>query len=322
MTRNPILTFHGVQFKFIGDVHAGKKFRTYQSKRQLREDMLYDELIRQLKDGERCKYTIIVGDLFDSFRVSNEAVKRVYDILTTNGKNVIVIPGNHDIANDKTRVSSYDILAEMLKGSKVDVVTKSKVIELNNISIYLDAYNPFAKSAIRFDKNKPLLLVGHWDDPRIKSSKRPLALDHAEVVVSGHIHKPERFLFKGVDWVYTGAIQPLAHDEDPEGDIYVTLEYTEMDKVIRSDTLMEEMGFPKKHVRINCYPGYSLPVDIDCISLTYNPIYQEETKDVIEDVTDFSTKYLLKLKTAHDMDDELLVKLHSFLTEEEQCLEL
>lgn len=346
--RNPSITFHGTKIKLIGDPHLGRIFKRNVplSKLGLREKQVYKTFEQQLLEGNSHNYTIIVGDLFDSFRVANEALATTFKLLVkflkTSKTKLIIIPGNHDLSKDKTKISSYSILYSMLEPYFNDKFTmlfnKSNVIDLGNLYLYLDVYDPFYKKDDEREKSfleeledtKPVLSVGHWDDPRFDHGYLPsdYLLERSEKLCSGHIHSPETFLWKGIEWSYTGSLEPYSHGEDPEGLLYKTYTYEEMESIVKSDIKLEEEGIPNKNVRINCYPGYFLPVPIDCMSLTYNPIlpYPETKEDTNKveidddleslDLSDFNTMYLYTLKEEYELEDDLLIKINNFLKDD------
>lgn len=343
--RNPSINFHGLKVKLIGDPHLGRVFkRTVPiSKLGLREKQVYRTFEQQLIEGNSHDYTIIVGDLFDSFRVSNEALATTFKIITkflkTSKTKLIIIPGNHDLSKDKTKISSYSILYSMLEpyfnSNFSMLLNKSNVIDLGTSYLYLDVYDPFYKKDDEREKpfleeledTKPVLSVGHWDDPRFDHGYLPsdYLLERSEKLYSGHIHSPETFLWKGVEWSYTGSLEPYSHGEDPEGLLYKTYTYEEIELLVKSDTRLEEESIHSKNIRINCYPGYFLPVSLDCMSLSYNPVlpYPESKEDKIKvdrvdesdslDLSDFNTMYLYTLREEYEIEDELLLKINDFL---------
>ena len=73
-----------------------------------------------------------------------------------------------------------------------------------------------------------------------------------------------------------------------------------------------------KNVRINCYPGYIFPHNLDSLSFIYNNIYQNQNSEITQEIdnstiTDFTTMYLMKLKTEHEIEDKVLIQINNFL---------
>lgn len=326
--RNPVIDFHGVTFKFIGDPHLGRVFtrNVPMSKRGLREKSVELELDANFKEYK--DFTVVVGDLFDSFRVTNEILLKARDIILKfipKKTHIILIPGNHDFCKDKSKMSSYQVLANLLRpyeGEKLTIIERHpKVIYHERIAIYLDAYCPFygePKLNVKIEPDTPLISIGHWDDPRFEKGYLPPKelVERSELLVSGHVHIPGTF----EKFVFTGSLQPYGHGEDPECTHYKTYTYKEIERIIRSDVLLEQEGVARKNIRINCYPGYYLPVPLNCMALSYNPILDTpEGPTSVEDLdlADFNTSYLLTLKTEHDIEEELLIKIGDFLKNEE-----
>lgn len=342
--RNPIITFHGYNIKFIGDCHLGKIFRTGvpSSKYNLREEQIFKDFEYHMDQGKNCLFTVIVGDLFNSFKVSNEVLLKAYNTLCkyinkeSYTSTIIIIPGNHDLSKDSTKISSYFLLKEMLENTfdkyaqeKFKILySDSYLTSKNNLSFYFDCYNPFyeeEENTFDLDIKNPLLSVGHWDDPRFNSGYRPCPdlISKSEIIVSGHIHTPQEFNIKNTKFIYTGSLQPYSHSEDYNDNLYVTYDYkdfetlfTELDGFNESPNKELIHSFKNKNIRINCYPGYISPYSFEFMSLIYNNIFKNETE--IEEVSDniindFSTLYLLTLNNEYNINSELLTNINNFL---------
>ena len=145
------------------------------------------------------------------------------------------------------------------------------------------------------------------------------------MLVSGHYHVPERFIHKGVPFVYTGSLQPYSHAEDPDKILYETFDYLDLENIFTELDGFNELvhqttidNLKLKNVRINCYPGYIFPHNLDSLSFIYNNIYQNQNSEVIQEtdnstITDFTTMYLMKLKTEHEIEDKILIQINNFL---------
>lgn len=331
--RNPRIVFHGTAIQFIGDTHLGKSFRRGAQKQGQREKMVLSALTAFLKEKKHdADYIIFVGDFFDSFRVSNETLASAREAFyksilnTKSGIKVIILPGNHDYSKDNSKISSYAIFKRMME--KYDQVTMLAdhrqppvILNLEDFDLYLDPYsvtgNPHPMPENR-RKDMPLLAVGHWEDIRgngyIPSDE---LMQEAELIVSGHIHTPMRT----GKVIYTGSFQPYSHGEDPDEEFYITVQYDELEQMVKDPVTAETLEL--KHVRCVCKPGYHFDKPIKCLSLTYNPILTDDSKPVpsIEDVADFNTLFLYHLKMV-GVDDEVLLKLDKFMKDPEEGLSL
>lgn len=353
LKRNPILTFEGYTFKFIGDTHFGKRFVRGVPAKHLgfRELNMVREFAAHLKEGDQCDFIVIVGDLFDSVRVSNETLYEIYKVLqfflkrkTVKAK-LIIIPGNHDLAKDKGKVSSYFILKTLLENKFKDhplftmVFKESLLISLDNLHIYLDAYDPlYEHTSLRgealvksISDDTPLLSIGHWDDTRFDTGYTPsdAIVNRSSYLVSGHVHVPSYYTVNDCSFMYVGSMQPYGFGEDPEGLIYRVYHYSEMDELLRDPQKLKEENLEHTFIRVDCYPGYSIDYGFGYRALLFNPIYDPPMKKEVSDDTkngldlsDFNSIFLYTLKTEYDMEDDVLTSLDRFLRGDEEEFKL
>ena len=64
--------------------------------------------------------------------------------------------------------------------------------------------------------------------------------------------------------------------------------------------------------------GYIFPHNLDSLSFIYNNIYQNQNSEITQEIdnstiTDFTTMYLMKLKTEHEIEDKVLIQINNFL---------
>lgn len=353
LKRNPILTFEGYTFKFIGDTHFGKRFvRGVPAKYMgYREINMVKEFAAHLREGAKCDYIVIIGDLFDSIRVSNETLYEIYKVLQSflNRKTVkaklIIIPGNHDLTKDKDKVSSYFILRTLLNNKFKDhplftmVFREPLLISLDNLHIYVDAYDPFYEFAPSkgipliesISDNIPLLSIGHWDDIRFNTGYVPsdAIINRSSYLVSGHIHIPSFYTVNNCSVMYVGSMQPYSFGEDPDGLIYRIYHYSEMDELLKDPQKLKKENLEHTFVRVDCYPGYNIDCWFGYRALLFNPIYdppvKKEAADETEnglDLSDFNSIFLYTLKTEYDIEDDVLTSLDKFLRGDEEEFKL
>ena len=97
MTRPLRTIINGNPFiALIGDVHAGRKFKTNVPLHRIgeREESIYEDLFAALMpvDAKIEQHFVIMGDLFDKFQVDNNTLLKVYQLLrasTEFGLNVV-----------------------------------------------------------------------------------------------------------------------------------------------------------------------------------------------------------------------------------------
>ena len=358
INNNPIIDIasSGRTYKIqtIGDPHLGRTFRTGvpSSKFGVREALVlkdFESLLNPEEDLE-IDFIVVMGDLFDKFIVKpsvvDQAVTLIEEALINNPEIVyFIIPGNHDLSKDRTKVSSYYLFQKIFENSYDLEDLNSKLFILyqdpilykvnDNLMFYFDSYDPFHKeetldiiSDYHFKnliKDDTILVsFGHWDNPKndfadyLPSNS---ILQYSDMIVSGHIHTPEKFKKDGVKYIYTGSLQPYSHAEDPNHILYTTILYTELEKCLKD--LNDPMtSFGLLNVRVNCYPGYLISRPFESLSLTYNNVL-EIPKEITEDfevieinadkITDFTSLYLYKLKYEYEVDENIIIKINDFL---------
>ncbi|MCI0439571.1 MAG: metallophosphoesterase [Chloroflexi bacterium] len=83
--RRPLRLLHTSDLHIGTDIYPGEALRGF-------------EAVLQTARDSRADAILIAGDLFDSGRVPQSLVSRVWDDLGATGLPVIVLPGNHDLA--------------------------------------------------------------------------------------------------------------------------------------------------------------------------------------------------------------------------------
>lgn len=261
----------------IGDPHFGKDFKTGVPlhRRGEREAMQAEQFMRELSVD--CRMNIMVGDLFDVPLVPLSVVHSIadmYEEVSTKWPERlwVLIAGNHDldrqIRNPKTGKlikGSFHALARMLHHlPNVRVLFEPEVIE--GVALFPWQWGITAVDQVRRFDTLPAIAVGHWDLIDFGGTVDhmcPTALlrnKGVEQIYSGHIHNKGMYLVEEQPVICTGSMQPYAHDQDPEGNLYVTLSLEELE-LANHDELRH------KNVRLVLNQGETLP-DLDCLSLT------------------------------------------------------
>lgn len=338
--RNPIINVsNNIKVQTIGDVHLGKTFKTgvSSSKLGVRESLIVKDLSDLMfpPADSPITHVVIVGDLFDKYIVSPNIVMIAYDLLMKASDKYshieyFLIPGNHDFSRDITKKSSYSLLYLMLQGLPNIHIVYDKFIyhEVDeDNALYFDSYDAFHKEREEsyynypFKKDTNIISFGHWDSIKNEfGSYYPHKdiVEYSSTIVSGHIHTPEQFESEGVQYIYTGSLQPYSHAEDPHNQFYITIQYDVLESYFEKESTTELEKLSTKNVRISCYPGYVLPFELECLSLTYynnlvHEIEASESEETSKTITDFSSLYLHVLKEDHDVEKDLLIKINDFL---------
>lgn len=282
---------------FIGDPHLGRRFITGVPSHRVgdREAFVYAQFSRLLDNTDPLiSKIIIVGDLFDKFVVSPTVVFEAFRLLNNVSEDIDVylIPGNHDLSKDTTKISSFQLLTTILdRVPNIHVIKKSenRPIYYNNakdiLNLYFDCYDPFSDCIAAEDmeelaKSGPIISTGHWDSLSILDHgyiPHKDILTHSTLTVSGHEHTYREYAYpfdKSKSKVlFTGSMQPYSHAEDPDKNIYTTISEKDLSKYDLSK------DFKYKCIRIECSPLFALTEPVDCFALTFKVI-AEEQKDI------------------------------------------
>jgi len=164
------------------------------------------------------KEVVITGDLFNGSLVSQEAVLRVSQILRTHPKKIWVIAGNHDLSNDKAKMSSLEFLHYLLEGDNVEVVFKPTVLPTDSgtkivMVPHLSNQELFNAAIASVDAD---ILITHcnYENPFAVDKDHSLNLTKEQakkfkLVISGHEHNAS----KRGNVCMLGAFAPCAVNE-------------------------------------------------------------------------------------------------------------
>lgn len=279
----PIHKINGLTVNVIGDPHVGRTFRTGVPLHRLgdREEMVWEDFEQQL--NLEADMTVIMGDLFDKFVVPPEVVLRAYDVLTTaadNGREIVILRGNHDASRDSNKKSSFDLLRELTwRTDGILVAERAGYHRTDEGWLLVCGWSPDVSAhddvsgLCRPDPAHPILAAfGHWDITQHGEDTHNLipldALANLGVtkVFTGHIHKAEAFTRSGMEVHVVGSMQPYAHGEEPVlSTLYMTLTPEQAEDMLAGD----EDIFADSNVRILLIDGAEYPREFNCLSRTF-----------------------------------------------------
>jgi DNA repair exonuclease SbcCD nuclease subunit len=222
-----------------------------------------------------------MGDLLDKYSVEENLVLDTAETLNaaTEWKKIYVLKGNHDSSRDSVRKGSFDVLEKLCP----DVIFVKQVWELQLENGYIalfgyDAFKSAAELASSLQQGANYLAAfGHWD---LTSHSSDFNLVPTEVfaklgiteVYTGHIHKQQTIERHGVTVHAVGSMQPYAHGEQAFGDtFYQTLTLAEFEKC-------EPESFKDVNLRILLKGGEVFDQQVDCLSLVFKHVAEEETE--------------------------------------------
>lgn len=334
--RNPFISILNSQnqviytIQTIGDIHAGKSFRSGVPKSRLgeREEHLYRTFEKYLNTD--AKAIVAMGDLFDKTVVSNECLNRIINIIQESclkNKNTkyFILSGNHDFTKDKDKVSSFDLLIKYFESANISNLhiiskyTESFCSDLG-ICLYFSHYDPFAsldslnKVPRSLPNTKLKIAFGHWDvtdfsaisgtEKFINRSIPKVILKNFDLIFTGHEHKPRKEVVETKPVYVTGSMLPYAFGEQLESEFsqYIVLSISELNKALAKN----KEKFKNTNVRILYKTNEELPVAFPCLSRTSKCIDQPKpTNDIIsndpvlktnDEPLSFSKAFLDRLK--------------------------
>lgn len=99
-----------VKIFHTGDIHIGMKFSKYNNIKDLLIDARFEVLENMVNKANELEANlfIVAGDLFNNLNVAQKDIKKSIEILDRfAGEEVIILPGNHDYDNGKTKLWEY-----------------------------------------------------------------------------------------------------------------------------------------------------------------------------------------------------------------------
>lgn len=264
-----MIQIDNMKIQLLGDPHLGRPFihGTPLHRQGERELSVWGQFERELQVETGTTHHINMGDLFDRSIVPYRTIMRAAEIYRRAAERnpncqFIVLKGNHDWQRDLEHPSAFDIFAKLTS----DCVTSVSSPLLTNTGLALFGYHPVdtaADLAKQLDLSKAKAAFGHWDvdgygnEHNVVPTKVFSAAGLARVF-TGHIHKPDAFERDGVAVTVVGSMQPYAHGEEINDEIYITLSLKD---VAAAGDLRD------KCVRILLGPGEMLEDEIDCLQL-------------------------------------------------------
>lgn len=303
--------------KILGDVHAGKKFinDVPLHRRGEREGEVLSGLSANLRGVKGISSHVQVGDLFDAFEVDNNILMEVFLYYKNAAEanpscTYYLIPGNHDLSRDSSKVSSFEIFAYLV-GSIKNIVVITEPVIINKMGFL--PWSPWHTAKEQAEQlQRPCDVVFcHYDIESYGGSMdnivpvETLALI-TKRVVTGHIHKPQVHTFGELVVEVVGSMQPYAHGEEEFPRRYLTLSLEAIQQ-IRPELLRD------KYIRLQLFKGQEMPEVPDCMGFKVIKGAEEETESISVAFEDFNTRNLFiacldELKVPADTQAKVLEK--------------
>ena len=284
------------------------------------------DLRRSLMDGPET-YHVCTGDLFDRFAVPNHILLAVYESYSVAAcsrpdRQFIILRGNHDGSRDVNKISSFELLALMLRPFKnISVISDKPMIHASGMGFI--PWHPFKDAEEMADifvtgakevGTEIKVVFTHNDieafGDKVENLIPTKTLSQVtDLIVNGHIHTfiEQEFDRDGVHVILTGSMQPYTHAENPLGVLYRTLTLAEFDAMPPED-------YRDLNIRLLLSPGQDLPTDVDCLSLTSKRLVLDEEGEQV-DIEEFMNLdlggLLAKRLAGNPLADQIMRHFHA-----------
>ena len=339
MTRPLRTIINGNPFiALIGDVHAGRKFKTNVPLHRLgeREESVYEDLLAALMpvDAKIEQHFVLMGDLFDKFQVDNNTLLKVAHLLkvsTQSGLNVQIhiLRGNHDTSRDLKLTSSFEVLKNLCSSNDHiffhDLERPTVVLDTKPLLVVALPYSPILSStemaeALPTMRDMGYYALGHWDYTAHGEDTHnlvPMEVFKRKGVTrafSGHIHKPQEYTVQGIPLTYVGSLQPYAYGEElPDETLYQTLHKEEVEELLEENNNY----FADVNLRVLVTPESSWTAEVpNCLSFQVKLLADNADADDLSDLEvgyeEFSTANIVN-KNLAGVSENLTAHIHQRL---------
>lgn len=272
--------------EWLGDPHLGRKFETGVPlhRKGDRERMQWEQFRTALLTT-RAEVHVTMGDLFDKFIVPPEVVLRAVDTYRRAAEEnpntlFVVLRGNHDVSRNAEKASSFDLFDAMLyEDGNIWVISDAPHQHENMLFI---PYDPFNYDYLEdYLTDEVDTVYSHFDIVDFGGHNviptELFARHGIKTAINGHDHNRRNLTRHGVEITVTGSMQPYSHAEDADGTLYITCTLDEL----------ASLDVREKNVRVLLHPGETLPVDLDCLSLTAKRLGAPDDETATVDTTEF-----------------------------------
>lgn len=303
----------GLKVEILGDPHLGRRFvrGVPLHRRGEREGMVWASFMASLQQAEGAHVHICMGDLFDKSYVDYTVIDRAVEGYRWAAEafpetQFIILQGNHDIFKDMDRRSAFDIFKRCFGDLENVIIADRPMFHLTNGAGYENLYGlalvPWhpvftageqTEMALGGIAKNPTAVFGHFDVDPIAGTHNLVPIEllkkfEVKKVFTGHVHKSETFVRDGVEVIVTGSMQPYAHGEEVDNQLYITLSKLEADH-IREEVTRDRC------VRVVLEPGEIFDRELDCLQLTIKRLNEkgEEIPEIDVDLGDFNIDNLM-----------------------------
>jgi DNA repair exonuclease SbcCD nuclease subunit len=150
---------------------------------------------------------IINGDLFDTFNVDNATLLRTFQLLeawcnSSGTRHLVLVAGNHDLAKDSGKLSSFHLLGSLLPQHKTKVILEPAMLDGGIYVIpHLANQDLFDVALLNVPSSSKLLLVHcNYDNHFAQQADHSLDLSRQQAlripcsIIFGHEHQQRQEL--------------------------------------------------------------------------------------------------------------------------------
>ena len=280
------ITEDGWKIAILGDPHLGRAFihGVPLARRGEREASVWMDFAWSLSEVG-LDYHVNMGDLFDKWMVSFDVIMRAAILyMETAEQNpdttYIILKGNHDWIKDLERKSAFDVFdAIVSRCDNIKVITETT----RHFNLLFCPWHPTKSAHEEVSKFEGVKVAfGHWDTAFSDHNMVPTEAGVPKLY-TGHVHKPATFTRDGTEVIGVGSMQPYAHGEEVNDDLYITLSEEQF-----QDQKLEDLK--NKCVRLLFpYDG-----ELDCLQLTIKREKEELDDDSTVTLGDFDMDALFR----------------------------
>lgn len=290
----------GTRVHLIGDPHLGKRFESGVPLNRRGERELSQLAHFKAELAAPCDINIMVGDLTDhphvGYSVVLDAANAYLDAAcAAPDTQFIAIAGNHDRSRNVGTVGAWEVFSELVR-QRYNITVLDEPAQVGPVALFPWEWVGTAEAQLPYlQTTGPVeLCVGHWDfidyggnTDHMAPAKSLRRLFPDAILASGHYHLAGTYTIAGVEVICTGSMEPYSHGEDPEGEIYCTVNIAEIAN--------NPEAFKDKCVRVLLHEGEELPIGLDCLALTAKRVMAEDTgPSVAETMTNFDWGEILE----------------------------
>ncbi|MCS7065156.1 MAG: DNA repair exonuclease [Fimbriimonadales bacterium] len=215
-----------IRLLHMADVHLGRAFGYLGERADEHRQRLLRAFEKAIETARlyECHAVLIAGDLFDTPRVARQWVDRVVDLLSAIRLPVLVIPGNHDPAEQhpfqgRTLPPNLRFLPRAERH-------ELPALELSVVACPAGTAREWERLLVRELNGAPFqiaLLHGSMPTPDGRGDLTPpmIARSQLDYIALGDWHSPQNFSAGGVACWYSGAPEMILPDQQLPGQVLI-----------------------------------------------------------------------------------------------------